>query len=800
MKKKIKSFIFLTLAAVMGCTVTGCDLNGAKKPGDVELFSAYITENVMQDIKTGESAKLPAKFSYVCGKGEVEAAQLVMEATSDVASYTFSVSDLQSADGEVFSKDNFEVFNQKYIEVTSQTKGENSEFGFYPDILMPFETSVEYGENNIKEGNNQAIIVQATIPTEQKAGTYTGKFTLVVDGKTHQVDVEMKIYDVTIPTTTGLESLYIITRENLAQGEGDDSMEMYKKYYDKLLEYKSMGYFLPASQSDHKGYAEAVRQYYDKITNYAIPYSYDYDGTYYTLSVEGTWKYLEEILKVALEDGVNYFDKIANYYGVVDEPISNGTTAKCNKFCDSYAAGVIKLGQKVRDYGAAGTFSENQMALVEEIAKSVELMPNYITAHYHETIKDHVVNYCPTFNAFDTEVARGHYESVEGPDWFYGCTSPRSPYPTFHIDDADRLSSTQQLGWLASEYDVSGVLYWEVAFYTNGQTSDDKHVGTDCYEVACRCVNSNGEGFLFYPGAPYGIDGPVVSNRLLSMRDGCDDYDLIQVLEKEYAKKGYDAQQALHVLNQSLYNGTKCIRNNHEALARARESVFNLVELAQKESVYVTETASTTDGWLLKGIAPENKEIKVNGVKIADGGTFSFELKLTAKENKAVLTCGDYVVNYVLNGVKTKIYGDESAKKLSVLTTDTVTVETVTGESIGFNGNVVKVGMAGEKPSFTLLSSDFTDVINKNTKDFVVNIYNPTSGRYEMEIRMQGQRYDFTVTKVYCDPGWNEIHLEELSVLDWKTHKYMQNMTFSFGGETELPTIYLGDIYKVEVQ
>ncbi len=801
MKKKINCLAVTALAVAMSFVATACKPTEVNTPGEVNLFSTYITQNVMQDIKVKEEVKLPAKFSFVAGKGEVEAAQLVMEATKAVSDYTFSVSDLTNENGDTFSKENFEVFNQKYIEVKSGTKGEYGEFGFYPDILMPFEKSVEYGENKISEGQNQAIIVQATVPTEQAAGVYTGKFTLTVDGKTHMVDVEMKIYDVTIPTTTGLESLYIITRENLAQGEGDDSLAMYKKYYDKLLEYKSMGYFLPASQYDEVGYAAAVREYYHKISNYAIPYAYNVVGSNYTLSIEGTWAYIVEILKLSLEDGINYLDKAANYYGVVDEPISNGTTDKCNTFCDSYNAGVIELANKVRSYGEAGSYSESQLALLENIAKTIEVMPNYITAHYHETIKDHVVNYCPTFNEFDTEVERGHYASVEGPDWFYGCTSPRSPYPTFHIDDADRLSSTQQLGWMASEYDVSGVLYWEVAFYVNGQSSDDDKVGTDCYEVACRCVNSNGEGFLFYPGAPYGIDGPVASNRLLSMRDGCDDYDLLQVLKKEYAENGYDAQAALEILQRSIYNGTKAIRDNHAALARARESVFNLVELAQKEDVFITKTTSTASGWLVKGVAPDGKEVKVNAAKVADGGEFSFELKLEANENVAVLSCGDFVVNYVLNGVKTKIYGDDSAKKLSVLTTEQVSAETVAGDTIGYSGNVVKVGFSGmPEPSFTLLASDFKDVINQNVKDFIITIYNPTQTRFEMDIRMQGQRYDFTVTKVYLNPGMNEIHLEELSVLDWRTHKYMQNMTFSLVGDGAVSEVYICDAYKVEVK
>ena len=132
----------------------------------------------MQDIAVKDAVKLPAKFSFVAGKGEAEAAQLVMEATKAVSEYTFSVADLTNPNGEVFSKDNFEVFNQKYIEVSSGTKGENGEYGFYPDILMPYETSVAYGENKIEQGKNQAIIVQAKVPVDQQAGVYTGTFEL----------------------------------------------------------------------------------------------------------------------------------------------------------------------------------------------------------------------------------------------------------------------------------------------------------------------------------------------------------------------------------------------------------------------------------------------------------------------------------------------------------------------------------------------------------------------------------------------------------------------------------------------
>jgi hypothetical protein len=51
-------------------------------------------------------------------------------------------------------------------------------------------------------------------------------------------------------------------------------------------------------------------------------------------------------------------------------------------------------------------------------------------------------------------------------------------------------------------------------------------------------VHYNGGGCLFYPGVPYGIDGPVASMRLKNLRDGMEDYEHFVLLEK---RRGADA-------------------------------------------------------------------------------------------------------------------------------------------------------------------------------------------------------------------------------------------------------------------
>ena len=786
----------------VGC-FNGCEAK-TKPEGEAEIFSAYMTTVVLQDKEAENSDKLSAEFKYVCGKGETETAQIIMNAKSDVSEYTLSVSDLKDKNGNVFSKDNFEIFNQKYIEVINPTKNEENNYGFFPDAVLPFEAAVTYKENNIKKGKNQAVLVQAAVPVTQSAGIYTGSFVLTVDGKKINVPVSMKIYDVTYPMATGLESVYIYNRYELAAGEADDTLSMYEKYYEKLLEYKCAGYQMPVSSGNAEAYAKAVRKYFDRIPNYSLPMCVSYvGGKTYSLDVDGTWKYVEEILKLSIEDGREYLSKAANYYGIIDEPTLNSTTNECIYFCDTYNDGVKKLAERIREYKKKSGYSPVQLEIIEKEANSVINMPNYVTVEkqpYYtgvtetEQIKDirnHVRNYCPLFNKMDTEVDRDAYENKT---WYYGCNQPTSPYANFHIDSLNHLESTQLLGWTSNEYDISGVLYWESVYYRGYYARP----GFDCYKVALRNSSSNGEGFLLYPGAPYGIDGPVASLRLISMRDGCEDYDLLRILEKLYAEKGYDAQQALGVIYRTLYNGMRCISDNHGALNEARESVFNLIGLAEN-GVFIEKTESADEGYKIYGVTKNNGEVMLNGNALTlSDGKFSFDLKLAEKTNFYILTCGEYRVNYTLDGIKTAVYGGNVEPVIGVNKTPLVNTAKVDGAVIGRKGSVLKIDFtdATEK-MFVVSGNNFDKRYNKNTKDAIFGIYN-TGDTAVLVIEAQGAGVSTVeLNKVYLKKGYNEIHLNDLSVIKWRVHKKLEYIVFTVKGETDgaeaVNTVYLCD-------
>ena len=146
---RYKKLFSLLLGGVMTFFATACGKPGGSssvEKGEAELFSTYITDKILKDVAVEDEQKLPLQFAFLTAQGESEAAQIIMTATKNITRYEFSVSDLTcAATGETFKKENFEAFNQKYIEVKSNSStagGEDGPLGWYPDILVPFDKAV----------------------------------------------------------------------------------------------------------------------------------------------------------------------------------------------------------------------------------------------------------------------------------------------------------------------------------------------------------------------------------------------------------------------------------------------------------------------------------------------------------------------------------------------------------------------------------------------------------------------------------------------------------------------------------
>ena len=102
-----------------------------------------------------------------------------------------------------------------------------------------------------------------------------------------------------------------------------------------------------------------------------------------------------------------------------------------------------------------------------------------------------------------------------------------------------------------------GIIFDEEYFrwYFCQETHVNHEVGIDCYAEPIRCSHDNGDGYLFYPGKPYGIYGPVESIRLHAIRDGFEEFEYLYLYETLCKKAGKDFRSEMAPLFSRLYEG-----------------------------------------------------------------------------------------------------------------------------------------------------------------------------------------------------------------------------------------------------
>jgi hypothetical protein len=79
--------------------------------------------------------------------------------------------------------------------------------------------------------------------------------------------------------------------------------------------------------------------------------------------------------------------------------------------------------------------------------------------------------------------------------------------------------------WTTYKQGATGFLYWHVSYYDAS--------GNTTYTMRNPISKTGpGDGILIYPGSAYNQLDPIPSIRLLNMRDGIEDYQLLTMLEE----------------------------------------------------------------------------------------------------------------------------------------------------------------------------------------------------------------------------------------------------------------------------
>ena len=798
--RRFRKILATLCAAMMVFSVVACN-KGSSSSGRAGKFEVWGKEGhikVLRDIMYGEEDRNPLAVNISLCKNEYEGAQIVLTATEgDIKEYTLEISDLESSDGTVFSKENISVYNEKYIEVDAVDYENTFGLGWYPDALLPFDTAVEYGENRVDEGKNQAIYIEAYVPKDAKAGVYTGNFKLTVDKAEYNVPVTISVYDYMISEYNHLGSMFSSHFDTRGVvGEKNSSIELQTLYTETMLEFRMS---VPVDSGTINEWVENFRKYCNPAKTPAtsalgtIRVQTEQKGQ--GINQEAFRARLVAVAAACVVDGINYFEFCDTRCGFIDEPHLKGTHDLVNKVCASFneardkfaqdlrsgaaipeiqAAVASVVGVKMTDQEFLSAFGRMQDKMYEEAAGIV----NCVTTYYDTRLTDDLQTYCPPRSGVQTATAREVYKEMEYDQWWYTCNAGTRNF-RYSIDT--NLLDPRLAAWASYDYGFHGDIHWESLLYTDKMT--DPLTGTkveiaiDCYEVANRDSYSPGDGFLFYPGKPYGIFGPVTCLRTHAIRDGHEEYEIFYDLDKKYAAHGYSPRPILNVMFRDLYGDTTLTAKAEDVFAQSRDTLIKLCMLAEK-GIFVTDYEEI--GTLANITVNCDDELylaKLNGQDQDRKAVYTTSSSLAENKNEFTFELTDGTkFSMSLGNKQTIVKTFTSTSDMSVVVGASLTENTVDGIN-GVKVNLLPVEY-GESTVFVPLDKS---TLTKNTSSFSIRIYNPNAKKLYLSAFLQGSAGIAMVGDAVVYPGWNTLQFNKLSTAKWDNVRQLEGLQLSFG-------------------
>ena len=747
------------LLGLVACGDTKGEESNAAKITYGQVWSAPSTVKIKQDDLDYADKGAPV-LAYQAVRNEYENMQLFITAEKEISRFELQTSELKCGDASI-AKENIDVYVQKYTIL-------NDEYGanVMPDALLPMDAADSYGENKIYAGCNGGLWITVYIPEDTPAGLYEGTFQLVVDGnegeETMPIPVSVHVYDYTLASEPTAKTLFSWRYERVAVGELDGSIEMMEKYYEFFLDYRISLQSLPIEILSGEEFVASVKKYWDRITTYSI-LSEPGEVSLWILSFKQ--KVEEQILALAKESTPewNLFDKAALY--IIDEPKLN-TEAGYKAFITKMTQVNELLQSCVDIIKADETDTYQAFKQIENWEESIlgilNLAPGARVDFNDPRAEEFwsIMNsFCPTVknpvwkNDLKDFVEYTEKNNLDIERWWYTLNSAFAPLATYHIGD-DNLLSSRTLSWLQLKYNISGNLYWDAAAYTD-ESHDNRFldVYVSPYRIPTNPINPGGDGFLTYPGAKYGVYGPLPSLRLMSIRDGMEEYELLKAVQDELKTRvnvygaDFSVEQAMERFYRQLAGKSLIMYKDGEYgldFVSLRQELLQMLVGLEKGMDFVIGNIETKDNKAtITYFVPKDATITIGGKEQQpiEGLKYQYVLDLaestslqaTVSNQKGDTFAYDSHIAYpvyMLNAL------DNETVLASIYASDGGTVALVSNDNYSTDGTAVHVKVKGVSTGNIIADSSYSPSVSLETmlfdksqitdlKSFSIDIYNP---------------------------------------------------------------------------
>ncbi len=520
----------IALLMLITCCLPGCDGIGGRT-----MWFETPTKKVLRDSKPGRNAS----YTVYMAADEKEGCQAVVKYEFITGPVTVEIDKPVNKDGDAIG---VEVFLEDYVPTTySQPfftdESLNGVSVEYPDGLKPVP-------DDLVISSNEATPFYILFDSKDAApGDYVTEFRVIDrDEVIDKGKITVHVWNFSLPETrsmTAVSDLSAYSIQKMEKSEGEKTTELYVKYYEFLLDHNVCAYFLPYDILD-----ERADKYMDdpRVTNFRVPYSDDdrIRAYYDKLSQKEEW------LKKA-------------YFYPLDEP------SDAAAYNDLRRAG-MRLTELFPNYRMVVPFFIDPAIGDED---GIDYAEEYMNI------------WCPKLFCFDQEniyseelaatkepfADRMRAMCDRGDDlWWYVCWEPGDPYANLYVNMQG--VKNRSIFWQAELYGVNGFLYWSSTFWD--QIADPWN---DANTVKWLTPYVYGDGSLLYSGRQVGVDGPCSSLRLEAVRDGIDDFELIQLAKKAGAT---DAQikKIVNIVAKSITDYS----TRDEDIVKARRELAKIIE------------------------------------------------------------------------------------------------------------------------------------------------------------------------------------------------------------------------------
>ena len=397
-----------------------------------------------------------------------------------------------------------------------------------PDNLYPDPIIDDDQEDLDSTTTHKTLIVDIAIPRDARAGIYKGKLTVTAlkEGKTIRASkpFRIKVYPVTLPEQQGLK--VVNHAGNLTPMNNGEPVETFSDRWFFLLQ-KVVEMAADYGQNTWLAPATPKVVLNADATDFDIDFT-DFDRVMDFLQEHGNMQYfcnsymggrwggwddpfsfpawivqdgkLERISPLSFDDPrletyINrYYSLIEEhfrekgwlgrcYQHIADEPSLKGTESQKSW---SYVARLVKnAAPSMRTIDACFEIVENQDVSVVQLAANIATMP---------------------------PVPEGCER------WMYTCCGPQGNFANRFV--AQPLLKTRILHWLNYKYNECGYLHWGLSRW--------EHCPDPLHDVTPKAYTwPGGDCFILYPA----YEKVYPSLRIGAMRDGINDYDLLQMVE-----------------------------------------------------------------------------------------------------------------------------------------------------------------------------------------------------------------------------------------------------------------------------